>query len=127
MGILNSSNDLLAKMKANDEKAQNDLFSMSEDSTLPLVFRNMAKRGFDYIVALEAEAEIHNDRIADLERQLQEAQRWKRAVDNELVCCHLGTTDSMEPNVAIASIGRWHYDLGVSGVCEPDSTAGEPE
>lgn len=61
---------------------------------------------------------VKDETVADLKAKLEEAQRWKFAVDNELVCCHLGTTDTMEPAKAIASIGRWHYDLGVSGVCE---------
>lgn len=45
---------------------------------------------------------------------------WKQAIDDALVCCHLGTADDFEsPKHALAALERWHYDLGVSGVCEP--------
>lgn len=41
------------------------------------------------------------------------------AIDTEVVNCHLGTLESFpSPKHAIAAIARWHYDLGVSGVCE---------
>lgn len=52
------------------------------------------------------------DRIAELEA-------WKQAIDDALVCCHLGTADSFEsPKHALAVLEAWHYELGQSGVCE---------
>lgn len=64
----------------------------------------------------DTEYDIALNRIAELEAQIAEL---REAVDTELVCCHIGTLDSMKsPKHAIAAIARWHYDLGVSGVCE---------
>lgn len=47
----------------------------------------------------------------------EENQRLREAIDTELICCHIGTLDSMKsPKHAIAAIARWHYDLGESQV-----------
>ena len=50
-------------------------------------------------------------RIAELEA---DNAKLREALDTELVCCHIGTLDSMKsPKHAVAAIARWHYDLGV--------------
>ena len=52
--------------------------------------------------------------IRQLQRQLAEATKWERAVDEELIVRHLGTTDSFEsPKKAMQALSQYDYDLGV--------------
>ena len=53
--------------------------------------------------------------------QAQGFDEWRMAIDDALVCCHLGTSESFKTaKHALAAIESWHYDLGKSGVCEPE-------
>ena len=75
------------------------------------------------IAELELERDTFENAVAmalDQRDELEaENQRLREALDTELVCCGIGTLDSMEsPKHAVAAIGRWHYDLGASGVLE---------
>lgn len=71
-------------------------------------------------VADEAVAEL-NKLTTELSTLKAENATLREALDTELVCCGIGTLDSMEsPKHALAAIGRWHYDLGVSRVLEDE-------
>ena len=76
-----------------------------------------------YFGVPELSEEIWNDleaKIAELEAEPKGFTEAEQAIDDALVCCHLGTLNDF-PTIkhALAAVERWHYDLGASGVCEP--------
>jgi|GEM_PF-3800473 len=91
MGILNSEDDLRRKRESEDRRASDDIFSMSQDTTLAPVFRNIARQGHDYIVCLENELECATDNLFS-------ERMWRESLQ----------TDNQRLREALTEIAEWN-------------------
>lgn len=52
------------------------------------------------------------------------ADQWKAAIDDELVCCHIGTTDSFpDAKAALKSLIDWHVSMALDPAVSSDAQA----
>jgi len=62
--------------------------------------------------------------------QIHQSIEWLQAIDDDLVCSHIGTIDSMEPKDAINKLGVFNQSVGEyfardSFLNTPDEITGE--
>lgn len=65
------------------------------------------------------------DRITELSTApAQPADQWKQAIDDELVCCHIGTVDTFpDAKTALKNLIDWHVQIALDPAISSDARA----
>ena len=66
----------------------------------------------------------------ELQELIDRSIEWLQAIDDDLVCSHIGTIDNMEPKDAINKLGVYNQSVGEYFArekmeCKSDTTSGE--